>query len=255
MASEVYKLSLGERRQIVEAVLEQADGRVEVIGGAGAKDRQVRSTVIADLLSIGCDHVLLQIPFECDDKYRADVQKIADLGVSTIMLQDWDSSGYGLPLPLICELFDEVDAFHCLKIEVVPAGAKYTDVLNATDGRLHVSGGWAVSQMLEGLARGVHAFMPTGMHKIYTTIYSEYHSGKIDEAEQLFQSLLPVLGFSNQHLDISIHFFKQLLFKQGVYATPNVRQPILPFDDVHQQMADELIERVIAIEGPIAHEV
>jgi 4-hydroxy-tetrahydrodipicolinate synthase len=128
---------------------------------------------------------------------------------------------------------------------------KYSRMLALTHGRLHVSGGWAVGQMIEGLKRGIHAFMPTGMHWIYTEIYNTFRSGNHHEAESLFHQVLPVLAFSNQHLDISIHFFKRLLFRQGVYATPDVRQPILPFDATHQQIADGLIDLVIQMEQQI----
>lgn len=160
------------------------------------------------------------------------------------MLQDWDPQGYGIPVQLIRELFYEIEAFQALKIEVIPAGVKYTQVLEATKGKLHVSGGWAVTQMIEALDRGIHALMPTGMHEIYTKIYSLYQSGKRDAAQELFHKLLPVLAFSNQHLDISIQFFKRLLYKQGIYATPHVREPLFPFDSYHEKIADELIERV-----------
>ena len=148
-------------------------------------------------------------------------------------------------------MFDTIPAFKCLKVEVVPAGPKYTEVIRETDGQLHVSGGWAVSQMIEGLDRGVHAFMPTGMHPIYTEIYRRYQRGERGEAQALFEQLLPVLAFSNQHLDVSIHFFKRLLHAQGVYATRRVRFSGKPFDGIHQAAADGLIERVIALEGSL----
>jgi 4-hydroxy-tetrahydrodipicolinate synthase len=168
------------------------------------------------------------------------------------MIQDWDASGYGIPVSLIAKLFDEVDVFRCLKVETVPAGVKYTEVLRATGGRLHVSGGWAVTQMIEGLDRGVHAFMPTGMHRIYTRIFELYHQGDREGARRLFEELLPVLAFSNQHLDLSIHFFKRLLHAQGVYATSRVRSPILPFDGYHERIAIDLIDRVNRLECELA---
>lgn len=118
------------------------------------------------------------------------------------------------------------------------------EVLEAAAGKLHVSGGWAVMQFIEALDRGVHAFMPTGMHEIYTSIYSLYQKGRRDEAIRLFEKIVPVLAFSNQHLDISIHFFKRLLYKQGVFSTPRVREPILPFDEYHKRIADNLIDKV-----------
>lgn len=252
MAAEVYKLTRQERRLMVEIVLDEVAGRVPVIGRAGEQDKDQRHKILQDLKSLGCEQVLLQIPHQNDSQYEADVLAAADFGFEMLMLQDWDFSGQGLPLDLICRLFETVEPFRCLKIETVPAGVKYSAVLAATGGRLHVSGGWAVSQMLEGLERGVHAFMPTGMHAIYTAIYRHYQAGEQDEARALFYDLLPVLAFANQHLDISIHFFKRLLWRQGVYATPHVRDPSLPFDEIHRAEADRLIERVINISAKLA---
>jgi 4-hydroxy-tetrahydrodipicolinate synthase len=102
-------------------------------------------------------------------------------------------------------------------------------------------------QIIEALDRGVHAFMPTGMHELYTRIYDLYQSGRRPEARALFEQLLPVLAFANQHLDISVHFFKRLLHKQEIYATSRVREPILPFDPIHERMAEQLIERVVEL--------
>jgi len=251
MASEVYKLSMKERRVIVEAVLEQNNNRVPVIGGAGEMDGEQRIKIVKDLISSGNRKVLLQIPFESTQQFKQDIFEIAELDLEMIMLQDWDATGYGLPLSLICELFEEVELFRCLKIETVPAGVKYSEVIRATNGRLNVSGGWAVQQMIEAMERGVHAFMPTGMHEIYTAIYSFFNNGKVKEAQSLFEDLLPVLAFSNQHLDISIHFFKRLLYRQGIYSTPLVRQPILPFDEIHERIANNLIDRIMEMTNKI----
>ncbi len=129
MASEVYKLSRDERQRMVAAVLEQANNRVPVIGGAGETDPKQRRRVVKDLLAIGCKKVLLQIPFENAAQFEKDVHQIAETDIEMIMLQDWDASGYGLPIDLICELFDSVEAFRCLKIEVVLDGVKYSQVL------------------------------------------------------------------------------------------------------------------------------
>jgi len=52
--------------------------------------------------------------------------------------------------------------------------------------------------MIEGLQRGVHAFMHTGMHYyIYTTIYRLFEQGEREQAEQLFLRIVPILVFSN----------------------------------------------------------
>jgi dihydrodipicolinate synthase/N-acetylneuraminate lyase len=247
MASEVDRLSAAERRSLVETVLAENAGRVPVIGGASAATAAERLQRCGELIGLGCSGVLVSIPFENEAQYEREVRELNGLSPGFLMLQDWDFRGYGLPVPLIVRLFEEVVSFRCLKVEVVPAGVKYSEVLRATGGRLHVSGGWAVMQMIEALDRGVHAFMPTGMHELYVRIDRLYREGRREQARVLFERLLPVLAFSNQHLDISIRFFKRLAWRQGIYGTPRVREPLLAFDAVHERVADELIERVLEL--------
>ena len=251
MASEVYKISETERIEMVAAVLDEVKGKVPVIAGAGETDLGKSKRLISEYIRLGCKNVLFQIPFLNESQFKTHFYELAATGPEMIMLQDWDASGYGLPDKLILELFETVEAFRCLKVETVPAGIKYSRILELTNGQLNVSGGWAVSQMIEGLKRGVHAFMPTGMHRIYTEIYRLWKSGKEAEAEILFREILPVLAFSNQHLDISVHFFKRLLFKQGIYPTDLVREPILSFDKIHVEIAEKLINLIITIENEI----
>jgi dihydrodipicolinate synthase/N-acetylneuraminate lyase len=248
MASEVTKLSDEERDLEIATVLDEVKGRIPVIGGASAATAEARIKHARAAIDAGCDGILASIPYDQDIPYAADVEELARLDPGFLMLQDWSASDYGIPVPLIARLFEEIDAFRALKIEVVPAGTKYTEVLEATSGRLHVSGGWAVMQLIEALDRGIHAFMPTGLHHVYTRIYNLYINGDRDAARALFNKIVPVLAFSNQHLDISIHFFKRLMFKQGIFSTPGIRFPILPFDGVHEKIADEMIELAIALE-------
>ena len=244
MASEVGNLSEDEKLILIRSTVEACNGESTVIGGTSASSLDKMLRLGETCLKEGCQGILANIPYQSPGKYRASARTLDALEPDFLMLQDWDTGGYGIPVDLIIDLFSELETFKCLKIEVVPAGIKYSEILEKTGGALHLSGGWAVSQMIEGLERG--------MHEIYCRIYSLYIEGKISEARELFEELLPVLSFSNQHLDISIHFFKRLLWKQGIYASPGVRKPILPFDQIHKKEADRLIERVINITERIA---
>ncbi len=254
MASEVGSLTGDERVSIVRAVLDANDGRTCMIGGASAKTGEERVTLARQLLDLHVPGILASIEYANDEQYLRDVGQLARLDPGFLMVQDWSTTGYGVPVATVVKAMAEYDAFKALKVEVVPAGVKYTELLEATGGKLHVSGGWAVMQMVEALDRGVHAFMPTGMHRIYTTIYSRYTSGDRPGAVALFEEILPVLAFSNQHLDVSIHFFKRLLHYQGVYPTNCVRAPALIFDATHERIAKELCARVVSIEERISIE-
>jgi 4-hydroxy-tetrahydrodipicolinate synthase len=251
MASEVEKLTPAERERFVTAVLEEAKGRAAVIGGASAASGAERVRLARQLVAAGCDGVLVSIPYEDDEQYTAAVREVAHTAPPFLMLQDWDPHGYGVPVATLVRLFETVEAVRAVKVEVVPAGRKYSELLAATGGRLHVSGGWAVMQMIEALDRGVHAFMPTALHAVYVRIYHLHAAGDRQGARDLFEKVLPVLAFANQHLDVSVHFFKRLLHAQGIYPTTAVRPPILPFDDTHERVARELVARACALEADV----
>lgn len=253
-AAEVDRLSEPERLAMVEAVCAEAGGDVPVIGGAQAHDQASRLEAARNLTRLGCAGILVSMPFEGNETaFANDFRAIADATDQLVMLQDWDAHGFGLPLDLIVQLFETVPNFRSLKIEVQPAGPKYSLVREATGGALHVAGGWAVTQFIDGLDRGVHAFMPTGLHHAYVRIYRAYQAGDRPLARRHFEEILPILAFSNQTLDISIHFFKRLLHAQGIYPTDLVREPTSPLDPVQQKIADEMVQRAVALENALAN--
>jgi len=87
-------------------------------------------------------------------------------------------------------LFEELEPFRCIKVETVPAGSKYTAILAATGGRLNISAGWAVPQLIEALDRGVHAVTPGGLHWVIVEVVRRYRAGDRASARALFDRLL-----------------------------------------------------------------
>jgi 4-hydroxy-tetrahydrodipicolinate synthase len=235
---------------VVETVLSAAAGRVPVIVGVSGTTADVRMAATKHAVRVGAPAVLVALGGSAGE-VAEELYRVADAGAKAVILQDWDPAGLGLPVETILELAEDVPALAGVKIEVAAAGAKYSAVLEAAGARLLVCGGWAVGQLIEALDRGVHAFMPTGLHAQYCEIVRRYRSGDRDGAQQVFRDLLPVLAFANQHLDISIHFFKRLLWRQGIYPTPVVRAPRLPFDDIHRRTADELIDHTLDRENAL----
>lgn len=252
MAAEVLQLNADEREGMVRAVVEAAKDRVPVVGGASAPSQDERRRHAERLAALGCDVVLVSQPFHAEEQYVRDLGEIASTARLPIMVQDWDAGGPGVPIPAILAAFSAVNEFRYLKVETANAGKKYTALKAATGGRLHVSGGWAVSQLIEALDRGVDAFMPTALHRIYVGIFDRYHSGDRAGAIDLFRRVLPILAFANQNLEISVHFFKRLLWRQGVYPTPLLRNAADPLDGFQTRIADELIELAGELESELA---
>jgi 4-hydroxy-tetrahydrodipicolinate synthase len=165
------------------------------------------------------------------------------------MLQDLDWTGPGLDVSWIVELFETVQAFRSLKVEVQPAGPKYSAALEATGGRLHVSGGWAAEQMIEALDRGVDVYMPTAMTGLYRAVIEAHAAGDRALARRIFHQILPVLAFTRQHLDISIQFYKRLYHRRGIFRTTLTRKECRPYDRYHESYGDELIEYLDKVEA------
>ncbi len=241
MAAEVKKLSLEEKEFVVTTILDEVDERVPVICNVSSEEQKERLFLAKKFIGIGCDGIMVNILFENENSFLNQIREIDELQPNFLMIQDWDFNGFGIPINVIEKLFNEINSFKCLKIEVVPAGVKYTAVLKATKNKLHLSGGWAGTQMIEALDRGINAFMPTILPDVYVEIFNLHQAGKRDKAIELFYELVPILAFSHQHLDISIHFNKKLIHKQGIFSTDRVRDPILPFDSYHDEIAEELI--------------
>lgn len=249
LASEVGFLSHDERLAAVDAVVQETAGAAAVIGGASAGGAAAQHRLAKQYLELGCDGVLVQLdPSATPERLVDELLPIAELAPKLLMLQDWDFEGPGHSLETIAYLHERLPPFNWLKIEVQNAGPKYSEVLAWAAGGLRVAGGWAVREMIDGLDRGVHAFMPTGMHRTYVEIYQRYQRGDLDGAVALFDEIAPVLAFSNQRLETSIFFFKRLLHRQQIYATERVRIPEASFDSAELRTADELIDRVIELE-------
>ncbi|MGI9167612.1 MAG: dihydrodipicolinate synthase family protein [Pyrinomonadaceae bacterium] len=250
-AAEAFDLTLDERIDLIRCVRDYTSGRAQVIAGTTARDERESLIAAEAAIKAGCDGVLIEVPEMHRKDLRATLgfcESSASLGMPMLMIQDLDWTGSGLAVDIITELFERIEVFKCLKIEVNPSGPKYSAVLKATGGHLHVSGGWASLQMLEALDRGVSVFMPSAMTGLFAQVMNCHQRGDREAARAWFHSTLPVLAFTRQHLDVSIHFHKRLFHRRGVFSTPNVRKRAIPYDAHHERCGEELIAYLDNIE-------
>ncbi len=254
VASEVDHLSAEERRTATRAVLDQAGALLPVIAGASSDDAREARSVAEFAIRHGAVGVLVQAPVSLLRDEPATMRyfrTVCEAPIGMLMIQDLEWGGPGLPVATIVRLFEELEPFRCIKVETSPAGAKYSAILAATDGRLNVSAGWAVPYLIEALDRGVHAVTPGGLHWVLVEIVRRYRGGDRVAARALFDRLLPILGWQNQHIDISNQFLKLFAVRQGIFARAILRQPQIPFDVHHERIAAELIEDAMALHAEI----
>lgn len=254
VASEVGKLHPQERAALLARLAETAQGRVRIIAGASSEDPVTAQEVARQAAELGCAGILVQVPDSLMgdvDDLRGYFQGIAAAGPPMLMIQDLDWRGRGLPIATILRLFEDIPQFRCIKVETALAGMKYSEILSATGGELNVSGGWASSQLIEALDRGLHATACGGHHRVYREITLRYRAGDRQGARDVFERLLPVLAFTNQHIDISNRFNKMCAVRRGIYRHDTIRSPEVEMDSHHLAIAREMVERLTELEDSI----
>ena len=252
VAGEVGSLRPDERHALLETATTACQGRLQVIVGVSAPDLEASLALAARARACGTDLVLWQPPATMADADLADaLRRLGDAGACPVMLQDLDWHGPGIPVATIEHCAATVPAFQALKVETAPAGPKYTAVRNALGKRLHLSGGWAAMHMLDGLARRLDAFIPSGLLPAYGRIFALWQQGDHIAARALFERCLPIIAFSNQDIAISIAFWKQVRLLEGIFATARARPPVAALDAVQAAEAARLAERAAALDADL----
>lgn len=241
LASEIGLLTTEERDAITKATVETARGRAKVIAGIAAPTQEQRISNLKRYRDLGCDGVNAMIPYTTDDEYRKYIEEIDSNAPGFLCIQDADFNGPGLRDDLIVTLFNEVESFKMIKVEVAGCGPKYTRLLKATNGKLNISSGWGNDQMIEAFDRGIHSIMPSGLFELFTGVYKRYASGNRDAAKKLFYDILPIISFTRQGQTTNRKFHKVYMKAMGIFETDLSREEVV-FDEYHRKYAEELIE-------------
>ena len=238
VAGEGSSLTIEERKRLFTIATEQNSGVIPVIAGCSAANQKTRIELAEIAKFCGIDWALCQIPEISNEKELISTMiEIANAGPSNLMIQDLSWNDEGLEVDLIDRLFKKIDTFKSLKIEVKNSGQKYSKVLKKTKGKLHVSGGWAITEMIDALERGVHALMPSTLEEIFLLIIEYFNSDKKIEAEILFNKIRPILIFTHQDINVSIRFSKMLRVRENIFDTSLCR---IPDKSVLKLLEDEI---------------
>ncbi len=128
-------LSFEEHETVIEKTIEVVSGRVPVFAGVSTATLEESISLARHAEANGAAGILAQAPqtVAADPIGLQDFfHRLAGSTSLTLMIQDLDWQGGGMPLDLICQLFEEVPTFRCIKVETVPAGPKYSRILAVT---------------------------------------------------------------------------------------------------------------------------
>ena len=236
-------------------MIEIGKDKISVIAGVSHQDPNRSRAFLDHAVESGADGVLCAVPMDIIEDKQSVKRYFSNVVKSNppmLMIQDLHWSSFGMSIDTIRDLWEEIDSFRCLKLETVPSGYKISQILEATDNNLAVGVGWSLPQFIEALDRGTSFFTTTAINKPFVHIYNLYNSGKRTEAINLFDSIVPFLAFAFQHIDISIQFFKRYCKKRKLFQTTNTRSLTIPFDNYHETITTEIIDRIIEIEDNLS---
>ena len=238
VAGEVDMLSASERELIVTTLLQEAAGRVPVIGGATDPDPQKRVQHARRFIELGCPGVLAYVRYESDAQYAEAVRAIGELNPGFLMLQDLDAGA--APVELLAALHRTVPAFTWVKVETSDRMRKLSALRAAAGPSLKL--GTAGPDLIEALDRGADAYLPTLYPDAYARIWTLHRAGRRDEARDWYRRLLPGLAFMATHPKIQWHLTKAILHAEGIFSTRRIRTNAPPLDETEQRLISELCQ-------------
>ncbi len=238
---EAQSLSAGERRLVIETLVEAAGGRVTVTAGASSETPEASTALAADAAAAGAGALMLLPPLG----YQGDAREIehfygAVAGATELPIMAYNNpkaSGTDMRPDLIARLA-EIDGVVAVK-ECSGDARRIAEILNATDGLEVLVGGddWA----LEGFCAGAIGWI-SGVANVAprecVELYNLCSEGRLDEAREIHARLLP-LGRLDMRPKL-VQYFKAAMDLVGREGGP-CRPPRLELTEDERREVEEAV--------------
>ncbi len=230
---EAAKLTVDERRQVLDTVMATVNGRVPVVVGTSHPELKTCITLSQTAFAAGAAAVMVAPPPlapPTDDKVLALYAEIAGAVNKPIVVQDYPVVNSVIMSPdLLAMLADQNPYARHLKLEDPPLMDKIGAILERTD-QITIFGGLGGMFLLEELRRGASGTM-TGFAftEILVAVFNAFRAGQMAEAERIFDYYLPLIRYENQP-KINLTIRKELLYRRAAIAHPTLRDPFAPID-------------------------
>lgn len=249
--SEFYKLSEQERLDVVRIAVEEAAGRVPVIGQANHASVQVALDLAGRMEAAGVDMISMAAPrvFALGEEDLLRYFEAVCRGLrGTLLIQDFNPGGPTVGPQFAGRLRAACPNFRYLKLEDPMMGPRIRAILEATEGQVGVLEGWGGMYLMELIPCGICGVMPgTPALPLLEEAYRKRKAGRDVEAYAAFQKVLPLIVFELQHMELFLHVEKRLLHRMGLIASPHVREATIRLDPDTDRYTEWLIEQVLPL--------
>ena len=244
---EAAKLSVEERRAVMDTVAATVEGAIPIVVGASHSELETCINLSVAAFAAGADGVMIAPPpldDKSDDKILALYSRIAERVDGPIVVQDFPPVNDIIMSPdLLARIAEAIPSARWLKLEDPPLMQKIDAIRQRTD-KFAIFGGLGGMFLLEELKRGAAGTM-TGFAftEILVGVYEAFKAGELRAAEAIFDRYLPLIRYENQPV-INLTVRKALLHRRGAMAHATPRPPFSPIDAGTQEEIDWLLRRV-----------
>lgn len=232
MMGEQQKLSPEESLQFVETCARHVNGRVPMIVGAATPWIDNLKSFARGVMDAGGSALMFapMTGLRSDDQITGFVERVCNaLHDVPLVLQDYpQTTGVILSPSLINRLIDRFTGIVMFKHEDQPGLAKLTAIRKhqASGGRrVSILVGNGAIHYVQELARGADGAM-TGFSypEMMVDVFGLWEAGKHEEAEDLFDTYLPLVRHELQPGQ-GLAIRKYILVKRGAFKSEHVRMP------------------------------
>jgi dihydrodipicolinate synthase/N-acetylneuraminate lyase len=238
-ASEFYKLSEGEKRRAISEAVQQASGRIPVVGQVNTFSAKQATETALDAQRAGANAVSVSVPrlFPLGER---DLHRYFDRILSAIdiplLIQDFNPGGPTVSLDFIASLHRAHPHFRYIKLEEPMMASKVEAIVQKTSSEVGVLEGWGGMYMLELIPAGICGVMPSlGAADVLALVFRMAKQRQMDKAYEAFRDVLPFIVFSLQNLELLHHAEKLLLAARGIIKDAYVRDASLEPDPHDRQ--------------------
>lgn len=250
MVSEILRLTVDERRELIERIVEFSAGRGAVFAAVGAESAKQAVGFARHAEQAGCDAVMAAPPLTTGLSVEAhlDYYRAVAESVSLPMIVQ-DASGYvGRPIPLEVHLrlLDRYGEQKILfKPEASPIGPNLSALRDAAKGRARIFEGSGGILLIDSFRRGIAGTMP-GMDLLdgIVAIWQALRRGDDSAAYAVYFPVCAIVALQLQAgLDGFLAVEKYLLRKRGLWDNERRREPVgWNLDDETAREVDRLFE-------------
>jgi 4-hydroxy-tetrahydrodipicolinate synthase len=231
LATEVNKLSLAERRTVMEWVAEDIGGRVPLAVTVAEVTAAGQADFVREAAAVGAKWVILQPPpvkGAPESELIRFFGAVAEKSPLPVGIQNApEYLGIGLSHGGIKALNKAHPNVSIVKLEATALAI--ADLMQETGGAVDVFNGRAGVEMVDSMRAGVVGFIAGGeIFDITTRIFELMATNdpeKMAEAERLYQGVLPLLVFLTETMGTFLTYGKQVLGHRLGIAETSPRGP------------------------------